>query len=73
VAAREIMIVNDAIRNCILKAETNQIYSVMQISAQEGMRLMDDSLEALVRNNVITADEAISHASDSRSLYQKLK
>lgn len=72
VAAREIMIVNDAIRNCILKAETNQIYSVMQINAQMGMRLMDDSLELLVRQGTITADEAISHASDSRTLYQKL-
>lgn len=72
VAAREIMVVNDAIQNCILKAETNQIYSIMQISGEEGMRLMDDSLEMLVRGGTITADEAISHASDSQSLYHKL-
>jgi len=73
IAAREIMIVNDAIQNCILKAETNQIYSIMQINADEGMRLMDDSLEMLVRQGVITTDEAVSHASDSQALYQKLK
>ena len=73
VAAREIMIVNDAIQNCILKAETNQIYSIMQINADEGMRLMDDSLEMLVREGTITAEEAVSHASDSQTLYHKLK
>ncbi len=73
VAAREIMIVNDAIQNCILKAETNQIYSIMQINADEGMKLMDDSLEMLVRAGTITADEAVSHASDSQTLYSKLK
>ena len=72
VAAREIMIVNDAIQNCILKAETNQIYSIMQINANEGMRLMDDSLEMLVHEGVITVEEAVSHAADAASLYQKL-
>ena len=72
VAAREIMIVNDAIQNCIQKAETNQIYSIMQINADEGMRLMDDSLQMLVQQGIITSEDAISHAADSSSLYQKL-
>lgn len=72
VAAREVMIVNDAIQNCIMKAETKQIYSIMQINAEEGMRLMDDSLELLVREGTITAEEAVSHAADSKSLYHKL-
>lgn len=72
VAAREIMIVNDAIQNCITKAETNQIYSIMQINADQGMKLMDDSLETLVRQGVISADEAVSHATDAQALYSKL-
>ncbi|MBN2306910.1 type IV pilus twitching motility protein PilT [Candidatus Peregrinibacteria bacterium] len=72
VAAREIMIVNDAIQNCIQKAETNQIYSIMQINADQGMRLMDDSLQLLVQQGVISVEDAVSHASDSESLYQKL-
>ena len=72
VAAREIMIANDAVKNCIMKAETKQLYSIMQIGGSEGMRLMDDTLETLVRQGVITADEAIAHASDSQSLYHKL-
>ncbi len=72
VAAREIMVVNDAIQNCIVKRETSQIYSIMQINADQGMRLMDDSLEMLVHQNVITPEDAISHASDGQSLYHKL-
>lgn len=72
VAAREIMIVNDAIQNCIIKAETNQIYSIMQINADQGMKLMDDALEALVRDGTISSDEAISHATDAPALYSKL-
>lgn len=72
VAAREIMIVNDAIQNCIHKAETNQIYSIIQINADEGMRLMDDSLRLLVQQGAIKPEDAVAHAADSESLYQKL-
>lgn len=72
IAAREIMVVNDAIQNCILKGETNQMYSIMQISADQGMKLMDDALEMLVREKIITPEAAMSHASDPQSLYRKL-
>lgn len=72
VAAREIMVVNDAIQNCIQKGETNQIYSIMQIGSDEGMRLMDDSLYMLVQQGIISSEDAISHASDSGVLYHKL-
>ncbi len=72
VAAREIMVVNDAIQNCIMKAETNQIYSIMQINANQGMRLMDESLEMLVHEGTISIDDAISHANDPSTLYTKL-
>ena len=72
VAAREIMIVNDAVQNCIVKAETNQIYSIMQINADQGMRLMDESLEMLVHEGVISVEEAVAHSSDGAALYAKL-
>ncbi len=72
IAARELMIVNDAIRNCIYKGEANQIYSIIQINSDEGMRLMDQALEELYKNGVISLDEAIARASDSKALYTKL-
>jgi twitching motility protein PilT len=72
VAAREVMLVNDAIRNCISQSQTHQIPSIMQLSGEDGMVLMDDSLEYLYKQGVITADQALSKATDLESLQQKL-
>ena len=72
VAAREVMMVNDAIRNCISKGETHQIYSMIQIGAQEGMMLMDQSLASLVAQGFITPEEALAKAEDSESLQAQL-
>lgn len=44
VVAREIMFNNDSIRNLIIRGETQQMYSVLETSKQEGMTLMDDTL-----------------------------
>lgn len=68
IAAREIMISNDGIRNCINKAQVHQIYSMIQIGASEGMILMDQSLENLVNQGFITKEEALSKASDIETL-----
>lgn len=68
VAAREIMIANDAIRNCINQAQVHQIYSMIQIGTSDGMILMDQSLEALVSQGFITKEEALSKASDIETL-----
>ena len=73
VAAREVMVCNDAIRNCISQSETHQIPSIMQINADEGMILMDSSLESLYKQGFITSDEALSKASDIESLQQRLQ
>lgn len=72
VAAREYMIVNDAIRNCIAQGETHQIPSIIQINAGEGMILMDSALENLYKQGMITAEEALSKATDAESLQQRL-
>ncbi|MBU1017558.1 type IV pilus twitching motility protein PilT [Patescibacteria group bacterium] len=72
VAAREIMITNDGIRNCIVQGQTNQIYSMIQIGASEGMVLMDESLENLAREGIITKEAALSKAADFESLNNKL-
>ena len=44
VVAREIMLNNDSIRNLIIRGETQHMYSILEISKQEGMQLMDDSI-----------------------------
>jgi len=72
VAGREIMISNDGIRNCIMQGQVHQIYSMIQIGQQEGMVLMDQSLEALVRAGLVSKDDALSKATDIESLMHKL-
>ena len=72
VAARETLMVNDAIRNCIMQGQIHQIYSIMQINAGEGMMLMDKSLEDLAREGKITKEDALSKATDVDSLADQL-
>jgi len=72
IAAREILITNDAIRNCITQGQVHQIYSMIQIGQSEGMVLMDQSLEELVRAGLVSKDDALSKATDIESLNQKL-
>jgi len=72
VVAREVMLVNDAIRSCILEGETHQIYSVMQTSQKQGMILMDQSLDMLVREGIVSEEDALSKASDPDYLKERL-
>ncbi len=72
VAAREVMLVNDAVRNCILSGQTNQIYSIIQINGAQGMQLMDRSLEDLFRQGLISQEQAFAHATDLESLQQRI-
>lgn len=73
VAAREIMINNDAIRSLISQGQVNQIASSIQIGISEGMMLMDQSLEDLVRQGLTTKEDALSKANDIASLMEKLE
>jgi twitching motility protein PilT len=63
VAALEILIPDDAVRNLIRTAKIEQIYSVMQTSTGRGMLTMEQSLADLVLRRVITADLAFSRSS----------
>ena len=62
-AAVEIMVVNTAIANLIREGKTFQIPSIIQTAKKEGMRSMDQCLQALVEEGKITTDEALQHAS----------
>ena len=63
VAALEILIPDDAVRNLIRTGKVEQIYSVMQTSTSRGMLTMEQSLSELVIKGVITADVAVSRSS----------
>jgi twitching motility protein PilT len=45
--AAEVLICNGAVRNCILEAKTQQIYSLLQLGKNEGMQSINDALQIL--------------------------
>ena len=59
VAAHEIMIGTPAIRNLIRENKIAQMYSAIQTGQQFGMKTLDQDLAVLVKNNVVSRQEAL--------------
>lgn len=72
VAAMEVMISNNAIRNHIREAKTFQINSVLQTNKRNGMQTMDDAIYELYLNGVIDGETALTYAQDRNSLGAKV-
>ena len=68
VAAHEIMIGTPAIRNLIRENKVAQMYSSIQTGQNLGMQTLDQSLQELVRRNVISTQEARSKAANKESI-----
>jgi len=64
VAAHEIMVGTPAIRNLIREDKIAQMYSMIQTGQSEGMQTLDQCLENLVRDRLITPGDARSRAVD---------
>ncbi len=62
VAAHEILIATSAIRNLIREDKIAQIYSAMQTSGGLGMQTLDASLKQLVKEGLVTREDAQSRA-----------
>lgn len=58
VAAWEIMIATPAIRNLIRENKVAQMYSVIQTSRKEGMQTLDQHLQELVQQGIISKQQA---------------
>jgi twitching motility protein PilT len=63
VAALEILLPDDAVRNLIRQAKIEQVYSVMQTNTARGMQTMEQALADLAMRRVVTLDEALSRSS----------
>jgi twitching motility protein PilT len=68
IAALEILIPDDAVRNLIRQGKIEQIYSVMQTGTARGMQTMEQSLADLVLRRVITREVAINRSSRADQL-----
>ncbi|MDR3710434.1 MAG: type IV pilus twitching motility protein PilT [Capsulimonadaceae bacterium] len=73
VAAIEIMIATSAIRNLIREGKSHQVLSVIETSQQVGMQAMDRVLADMHRQNIISYDEAVTHANDRENFQHLLK
>jgi len=64
VAAHEILLEHDALATCIRSGKISRIRQIIESSMQEGMITMDASLERLLKQNQISAQEAYMKASN---------
>lgn len=71
VASREVLINNPAVSHIIRENKVNQIRSVMQTSAKEGMFTMDQDLINLYKRGLITKVVAESHMYDPTLLVEE--
>ena len=60
VAAFEVMLGNDAVRNLIREGKTRQLRNVLTTSTSEGMRTIEHSLNGLVTAGVVEYEDACS-------------
>lgn len=67
VAALEVMINNKAVGNLIRENKTFQIHSAIQTGVSQGMCLLDSSLMQLVKDGVISKEEAQGQAEKPES------
>ena len=67
VAAHEIMIGIPAIRNLIREDKVAQMYSVIQTGQQHGMQTLDQCLQRLVAQGLITPQDAADKSIDKKS------
>jgi twitching motility protein PilT len=68
VAAHEIMLGIPAIRNLIREDKVPQMYSVIQTGQSHGMQTMDQCLQRLVAQGLITAQDAAAKSIDKKPI-----
>ncbi len=63
VAALEILLPDDAVRNLIRQAKIEQVYTVMQTNTARGMQTMEQALADLALRRVVRPGEALARTS----------
>jgi twitching motility protein PilT len=72
VAALEILVNTAAVSNLIRQGKLDQLETVMQSGGQHGMRTMDNAIEQLLKDRVITGKEAYKKGI-SKSKFEPVK
>ena len=66
IAANEILVSNNAVANIVREGRVERLVDVIQSGKKEGMQLMDDELDRLVKGKIISGHEAFMNAYDKR-------
>jgi twitching motility protein PilT len=61
VAALEILLPDDAVRNLIRQAKIEQVYSIMQTNTARGMQTMEQALADLTLRRVVNPEDAFAY------------
>lgn len=72
VLAAEVLINTPAVSNLIRESKTAQIYSSIQMGGNLGMQTLESALAALVKQNAVSAQDALSKTSRPDELEQLL-
>ena len=70
--ASEVMIGTPAITNLIRENKTLQIPTMMQAGRSAGMRTMNEDLANLIRQDLVTKEEAFKYSPDIAALKKML-
>jgi twitching motility protein PilT len=73
VAAYEVLIATNPVRNLIREGRSNQIANVMFTNAKEGMQTMESSLAILIRDGIITYEDALGVSGRPKELVRTLE
>ena len=68
VAATELLLANNAVKNYIRENKTAQLYHVIQTGSVNGMHLMDQNIARLYKNSLIDKEAAIKYAHNTKDL-----
>ncbi|MEI6621570.1 MAG: PilT/PilU family type 4a pilus ATPase [Actinomycetes bacterium] len=68
VGAFEVLIANTAIRTLIRDSKTNQIRNELQLGAREGMQTLENSLNQLIADGLITYEDALARTDYPREI-----
>jgi len=68
IPAVEVMIATSAVRNQIREGKTHQIMSTIQTGASFGMQTLNQSLANLVKENLVSVEDAMAKSNDPKEL-----
>lgn len=73
IAAYEVLIANQSVKNLIREDKNYQIPGIIASSRKEGMQSMDEAILEIYMRSQITMDTAISYAHDSERMEQRVR